>query len=453
MPAEVAAALERAKLPRDAVVAVVQEVGANRPRLALQADRPVNPASLMKLLTTFSALELLGPAWSWTTPVWLQGAVKDGVLDGNLVVKGSGDPKLVLERIWLLLRRVQQLGVREIRGDIVLDRSAFVVPEQAAGDFDGEPNRPYNVSADALLLNYKSLVLTIVPDASRGIALIAADPPLAGVRIDATVPLVAGPCEDWRAALRPELSDPSRVRFAGSFALACSEKLWPLAFADPKSYNERALAGLWQSMGGRLLGTVHDGAAPDTVPSFVLSSPTLAEVVRDINKFSNNVMAQQLFLTLGLTQRGSGTPELAREVLRQWSDARLGSAAVGLVVDNGSGLSREGRVSAQLLARLLQVAWGSPVIPELMSSLPVSGVDGTLKRSRATLGRAHLKTGSLRDVNGVAGYVLGNSGRRYVVVAIVNHANANAARPAFDALLQWAANDGALAIAAAESRH
>ena len=139
-------------------------------------------------------------------------------------------------------------------------------------------------------------------------------------------------------------------------------------------------------------------------------------------------------------------------MLGQWAAARLGGAADTLVVDNGSGLSREGRVSASLLERLLQQAWASPVMPELMASLPVSGVDGTLKRFRATLGRAHLKTGSLRDVSGVAGYVLANSGRRYAVVAIVNHANANAARPAFDALVQWVANDAALAMAPHEVR-
>ena len=157
-------------------------------------------------------------------------------------------------------------------------------------------------------------------------------------------------------------------------------------------------------------------------------------------------MAQQLFLTLALTQRGSGTPDAARELLRQWASERFGAnATAGLVIDNGSGLSREGRVSARLLTRLLLTAWASPVMPELMSSLPVSGIDGTLKKSRASLGRAHLKTGSLRDVTSIAGYVLANSGRRYVVVAIANHANANAARPAFDALVQWVAADGAAA--------
>ena len=446
LPLAVAAALDRAKLPRDAVVAAVQEVGSDGPRLAWQIDQPVNPASLMKLLTTFASLEMLGPAWSWSTPVWLQGNVRDGVLDGNLVIKGSGDPKLVVERMWLLLRRVQQLGVREIRGDIVLDRSAFVVPEQNAADFDGEALRPYNVRADALMLNYKAVVFTFTADPARGVAMVGVDPPLAGVRFDASVPLAGGNCDDWRGALRADFADPMRVRFGGNYPAACGEKVWSVAYADANSYNERAVAGLWQEMGGRLSGSVHDGTAPATSPTFGLGSPTLAEVIRDINKYSNNVMAQQLFLTLALTQRGSGTPDAARDLLRQWATERFGAAAAtGLVIDNGSGLSRDGRVSARLLTRLLQSAWTSPVMPELISSLPVSGIDGTLKKSRATLGRAHLKTGSLRDVAGIAGYVLADSGRRYVVVVIVNHPNANAARPAFDALVQWAASDGAAA--------
>ncbi|MES3013599.1 MAG: D-alanyl-D-alanine carboxypeptidase/D-alanyl-D-alanine-endopeptidase [Pseudomonadota bacterium] len=444
LPAPVSAALERAKVPRESVVAMVQDVGSAHPRLVWQADQPVNPASLMKLLTTYAALELLGPAWTWATPVWLQGTLRDGVLDGNLVIKGTGDPKLVLERMWLLLRRVQQLGVREIRGDIVLDRSAFIVPEQNPADFDGEALRPYNVRADALMLNYKAIVFTFTPDAARGIATISTDPPLAGVRVDTSVPLTASACDDWRSPLRADFSDPLRLRFAGSYAASCAEKTWAIAWADPERYNARALLGMWKEIGGRIGGTVRDGVAPGTPPTFESVSPALAEVIRDINKYSNNVMAQQLFLTLGLTQRNAGTPEAAREVIRQWSKERLGSASAALVIDNGSGLSRESRISAQLLARLLLTAWASPVMPELIASLPVAGIDGTLKRSRATLGRAHLKTGSLRDVAGIAGYVLANSGRRYVVVAIANHANANAARPAFDALVQWVANDVAI---------
>ena len=312
-------------LPREAMVAWVEEVEANRPRVAWQGDRLVNPASLMKLVTTYAALELLGPAFTWATPVWLQGPVVDGVLQGNLVIKGTGDPKLVLERIWLLMRRVQQAGVHEIRGDIVVDRSAFVPGELNPADFDGEPLRPYNAGADALLLNYRSVLLTITPDPARGTAGVAMDPPLAGVRADASVPLAARPCDDWRGMLKGEFADPSRLVLRGAFQAACGEKVWALAYADPKSYSERALIGMWQELGGKIGGGYREGIAPTTPPSFELRSQPLPEIVRDINKLSNNVMAQQLFLTLGATQRGAGTPEAAREVLRQWLPAHAGA--------------------------------------------------------------------------------------------------------------------------------
>jgi D-alanyl-D-alanine carboxypeptidase/D-alanyl-D-alanine-endopeptidase (penicillin-binding protein 4) len=454
LPAEVEAALERAKLPRDAMVAVVQEVGKPAVRLSWQPDKPMNPASLMKLLTTEAALETLGPAYLWLTPVWLQGNVSNpgpqGVLEGNLVIKGSGDPKLVMERTWLLLRRVQQLGVHEIRGDIVLDRSAFKPGEQNPGDFDGEASKPQNVQPDALLFSQRSVILTFTPDIPRGVAIVSSDAPLNGVRIDATVPLTSGPCADWRSGLKAELQDPARIHFTGSYPVVCGELNWPIAYADPKSYNERLLAGMWREMGGVLTGSVKDGVAPTTLPTFTVQSPALAEVIRDINKYSNNTMAQQLFLTLALTQRGLGTPENARDVLGQWAKTRFGTATKGLVIDNGSGLSRETRVSADLLARLLQSAWSGPSMPELASSLPVVGLDGTLRRVQTQTGRAHLKTGSLRDVVGMAGYVLAASGKRYVFVAMVNHPNAQGGRPAIEALLQWTAADGRSAPSTAD---
>jgi len=428
------------------MVAWVEDVEGTRARLSWQAERPANPASLMKLVTTYAGLELLGPAFTWSTPVWLQGPIADGVLNGDLVIKGNGDPKLVLERIWLLLRRVRQAGVRDIRGDIVVDRSAFAPGEVNPADFDGEPLRPYNAGADALLLNYRSVLLTITPDAARGMATVAVDPPLAGVRADATVPLVGGPCDDWRGALKGEFVDPARLALRGAFQASCGEKVWAVAYADPKSYNERALVGMWQESGGRLGHGFREGLAPTTPPSFELRSPTLTEVVHDINKLSNNVMAQQLFLTLGATQRGAGTPDASRDVVAKWLRGRIGSAAAGCVIVNGSGLSRDSRLSALALGRLLQAAWASPVMPELMSSLPVAGIDGTLREAKGAPGRAHLKTGSLRDVVGIAGYVLADSGRRYVVVAIVNDPNANAARPALDALVDWVADDAAVAV-------
>jgi D-alanyl-D-alanine carboxypeptidase/D-alanyl-D-alanine-endopeptidase (penicillin-binding protein 4) len=453
LPAAVAQALRQARVPADALAVVVQEAGSGRVRLQHRADAAHNPASLTKLLTTYAALDLLGPAWTWRTGVWLAGPLREGVLDGDLVIRGSGDPTLTLERTWLLLERVRQLGVREIRGDIVLDRSAFAPAQGAAGDFDGQPLRPHNVQPDALLLNFRAVTYRFVPDPARGVARVAAEPALAGVSVDAEVALSAAPCGDWRAALRASFDDPTRVRFAGAYPQACGERAWPVAHPQPAAYDARLLRALWQGAGGVLGGTVREGAAPNSAPSFEFESPPLAAVVRDINKFSNNVMAQQLFLTLAAQPSAPGLPAprateaMARERLAQWATARLGEAAAGLRIDNGSGLSRHNRISAQALARLLQQAWAGPLMAELKSSLPISAVDGTLRRAQAGAGRAQLKTGSLRDVVAVAGYVLADSGRRYVLVALVEHPQAGAARPALDALLHWTIADGVPAAA------
>ena len=443
LPPEVLKALQTAGVPADAVSAVVLDASGGRRVLQWQETKPVNPASLTKLLTTTAALERLGPAWTWSTPVWLAGPVQNGVLEGPLHIKGSGDPKLVLERVWLLLRRVQQAGVHEIRGDIVLDNSAFAVPDTSPGDFDGEPLRPYNVRPAALLFNYRSTVYSFVPDAAAGVARVLVEPVLAGTQTERTVPLAAGPCEDWRTALKASF-EPGRTAFAGAYATACGEMAWPVADPQPASYEARLIDTLWREMGGVLQGRVREGPAPvELKPTFEQRSPALAEVVRDINKFSNNLMAQQLFLTLAreANPRQPATPESARETLARWLAERTGPLGDEVVLDNGSGLSRSTRISAMRLAKVLLLAHDGLVMSELMSSLPISGLDGTLRRSRAATGRAHLKTGTLRDVTGIAGYVLSNSGRRYVLVAIVNHPQAAAARPALDALVQWTLRD------------
>ncbi len=445
VPEPVLMALNRAQVPTDAVALLVLDAdGGSAPRLSHRADQPMNPASVMKLITTTAALDLLGPAYTWRTPVWVDGPVVNGVLQGNVSIQGQGDPKLVLEKIWLLLRRLQGLGIHTLGGDIVLDSSMFALPASSAAEFDGEPLRPYNTTPEALLVNYKSMVMTFTPDSLANRARVQFDPPLWGVHWQTSVPLspakagIQAACNDYRASLKADFSDPLSVRFDGSYAASCGEKVWPVAYADPGSYSARAIEGLWRSMGGGLTGTVRNGTAPQGPATFELTSPTLAEVIRDINKFSNNVMAQQLFLTLGLP--APATPESAREAMHQWWQRRI-SATDTPTIDNGSGLSRHHRISARQLGQLLQVAYASPHMPELMSSLPLVGVDGTLKRSLASSASAHLKTGSLKEVTALAGYVHAASGKRYVLVAMVNHPNAAAARPALDALIDWAVMD------------
>ena len=443
LPAEVQLALQRAQVPSEAFGAVLVDAADGTTRLAVNADQPMNPASLTKILTTYAALERLGPAWTWSTPVWLHGTLHRGVLDGDLVVKGSGDPTLVVERLWLALRRVRQLGVDVVKGDIVLDNDAFVVPSGNAADFDGDATRPYNVRPAALLFNFKSVSYSFVPDGAAGVARVLAEPALAGVTVARSVPLSPGPCDDWRGALKIELGARS-VRFAGRYPAACGEQAWPVADPNPDSYNARLIEALWRAVGGRLTGSAHAGRAPaDGAPAFELRSPPLAEVVREINKYSNNLMAQQLFYTLDLARHPEtpATQAGARETLRGWLAGKLGELPADWVLDNGSGLSRETRLPPRAFARLLAQAFAGGLMPELLASFPVAGSDGTLRKAPIPPGRTHLKSGSLRDVAALAGEVLADSGRRYLLVAMVQHPNANNARPALDALVQWALHD------------
>lgn len=445
LPREVETALAQAQVPREAVALLVTDVHGQRPpRLAWRTQTPMVPASVMKLLTTYAGLDLLGPAFTWRTPVYVEGRVQGGTLEGNLYIEGRGDPKLVMERLWLLLRQVQSLGIRTIRGDIVLDRSAFEVGTTDPGAFDGRPLKSYNAAPDALLVNYKSVVLRFVPQPDAGVALIGIEPPLAGVMVQASVPLSAGSCEGWRTQLRASFQS-ERLSFAGSYPAGCPQDSWPVAYPQPDSFAARAIAGLWAEMGGQISGRVREGRVPaGLAPAFEAVSPSLAEVVRDINKFSNNVMAEQLFLTLGLQFEQHGSAEAARTVLRQWWSKRVGATEGVPAIDNGSGLSLVSRITAGQLGQMLQAAWRSPSMPELAASLPIVGVDGTLrKRVLRTGATAHLKSGSLPEsgVTAVAGYVDGQSGRRYALVAFINHPHASRARAAFDALIDWTAQD------------
>lgn len=446
LPPSVEAALQRAKVPREALAAMVVELDSPKsPKLAYRPDEPMNPASVMKLVTTYAALDQLGPAFAWETPVYLDAVPQDGALRGNVYIQGQGDPQMVLERLWLAMRRLRSMGVTVIVGDIILDRTAFSLPPRDAATFDGEPWRPYNVGPDALLINFKAMTLRFVPDAAAGVARITYEPPMGGMQLPASVPLApaATACGDWQAALKAELGEPGRIMFAGPFPASCGEREWSIAPADPDGYAARAIEGMWRDLGGKVTGSVHDGKVPAGLkPAFTTRSQTLAEVVRDINKYSNNVMTQQVFLTLGLQATGRGTWESGRQAMAQWWSSRWPQLTPP-VWENGAGLSRDERVTARSLAGMLQTAWFSPHMPELLSSLPIVGVDGTLRRvnTASAKGMAHLKTGTLRDVTALAGVVDSVSGRRYALVGIINHPLAPNARPALHALVDWAAQD------------
>ncbi len=445
LPSTVAQALKSAGIPASATAAWVREVDAASPRLALNARTAMNPASTMKLVTTYAALDLLGPAYVWRTEAFAGGTLSEGVLTGDLHLRGGGDPKLTYDQFGRLLRQIRARGIREIRGDLVLDRSAFVTANGDPARFDAQPMRPYNVAPDALLVNFKAVTLQLVPDPQQKALLVSTEPAPANLDLINKVTLGNGNgCGDWKERLRADVfahGATTRLVLTGVFPSGCGEQRWNIAVMDHPQFVLGVFQQLWAELGGSLSGGVRDGPVPaDARPIAVLPSPTLAEVVRDINKFSNNVMARQLFLTLGMEagRRPAGTED-ADAAIRAWLDAR-GLALPELVLENGSGLSRRERISAEGLGRVLQAAWKSAVMPELVASLPVTATDGTMRKrlkQNGVAGQAHIKTGSLEGVRSIAGWVLDRNGRRWIVVFFVNHVNAGGAQAAQDALLEW----------------
>ncbi|MBI3374970.1 MAG: D-alanyl-D-alanine carboxypeptidase/D-alanyl-D-alanine-endopeptidase [Betaproteobacteria bacterium] len=443
LPAPVAAALRTAGVPASNVAIVVQQVGSDRPSTRHQASTPMNPASTMKLVTAYAALEMLGPAYRWKTEAHVRGSLQDEVLAGDLVFKGYGDPKLTYENLWLLLRALRERGLRDIRGDVLLDRSYFDTPEHDSGKFDDQPLRPYNVGPDALLLNFKAIRFQFVPEPERSAVRVYGEPRLDPFDIVSVLRLTSGPCGDWQERIAPDFRDAPapRALFTGSYPASCGERSWHVALLSPDDYFAGVFRRLWSELGGALSGGVKNGALPKDARLLAsVESPGLAEVVRDMNKFSNNVMARQLYLTLGA--EASGPPANAvksRDAVKAWL-ARKGIDAPELEIENGSGLSRVERISAGNLAALLVAGFRSPLMPELLASLPLVAVDGTMRRRlryEGVAGQAHIKTGTLADARAIAGYVLDRRGSRHAVVMFVNHPNAPAAQGATDALLRW----------------
>lgn len=449
LPAGVNQSLQAAKIPAANVAVVVQELGVHRETVRVNATAPMNPASVMKLVTTYAALELLGPAYRWKTEAYAAGPIRDGVLEGDLVLKGYGDPKLDLEAYWVLLRALRGKGLQTIRGNLVLDRSHFERAPGDAGLFDGDASRPYNVLPDALLVNYKSLRFAFAPEPERGTVRVYVEPRPPALDVVNALKLADGVCPEgsaFRELLKPTF-EPARQRavFAGRYPASCGEKDLNVALLEPNDHVAGVTRQLWAEMGGVWdksgSGSARDGTVPPGARLLhTQDSAPLTEIVRDTNKFSNNIMARHLFLTVGAESGGApANTQKAFTAVKAWL-AKKRVAAPELVMENGSGLSRIERISAENLALLLQAAWRSPVMAELISSMPIVGLDGTMRRrlvGNSIAGQAHIKTGLLSDSRAMAGYVLDRSGRRHIVVMMVNHPGAPETQPAMDALLRW----------------
>lgn len=446
LPKAVRQALYQNGIPESAASIYIHEVNTTRPVISFNSDKPMNPASVMKLVTTFAGLELLGPAFTWKTEIYANGILKEGRLQGDLIIKGYGDPRLNLENFWLLTRRLYQTGLREITGDLILDNSYFDVLIGNPAAFDNKPYRAYNTSPEALLVNYRTTELRIIPQPENKTTRIVITPLTEFIELNNNLRLTQDKCGEWRNALGTSIhvdanNNHASVNLNGNYSTACGEKSLLLSLHNSQTYTLGLFKQLWKEQGGIFNGKVRTGIVPDKgLLLETYRSPPLTEIIRDINKFSNNIAARQLYLTLGTAANSEpATLTKSNNAVRQWlKSKKLDSPE--FIIENGSGLSRNERISSLHLGKLLLKVFQSSVMPEFISSLPILAVDGTMKKrlnDTIVSGRAHIKSGLLNGVKTMAGYMLDKSGRRMAIVFFVNHANSGRAQLAMDTLLQW----------------
>lgn len=437
------------KIPSDTFSVYVREAGAREPLLAVNPDTPFNPASVIKIIPTLAALELLGPAYRWKTEVHVLGDIKSGVLHGDILFKGYGDPYLVTGEFRKLLEELRRRGIREITGDLLIDDSWFSVAYEDPGAFDNDPYRTYNVLPNAFLVNFKAVYFHFYPAANGRNVTVHPDPELYGLEIDNRLRLRKRYCGGFQRGVAvsvPDAKTAGRIIFSGRFPTGCSHYVLSRSVLTHDTYAFGMFKSLWQQLGGSIGGQVRAAEAPPADEAFLVwRSKPLSDIIKLINKFSNNVMSRQLLLTLGAELREApGTTGKGVRVIDGYLTG-LGLDAQSLKIDNGAGLSRETRASAKLLADILEHAWTIPYRPEFISSLSIPGVDGTAKnrlKYKAASGYAHIKTGTIDDVSAVAGYVHARSGRDYIVSGMMNRKRAHKGhgKELMNALVAWVHN-------------
>lgn len=447
LPSTLVRAMKQAGIPDGSVSILVRDAGSDETVIDLNADRPRSPASTIKVLTTFVALDTLGPSYTWKTRVYRTGKLSNGVLAGDLVLVGGGDPYMTSDRWWGFVQALRETGLAKINGDIVIDNTYFAPIAATRADFDDQPWRSYNVLPDALMVNFQTSNFTfnVVPQRMRPQVIV--NPMPANLVVKNLAQTREGRCTGYNRGIMfntPDPADPLTIVVSGTMPAACGRFSINRAIMTAPDYAYGTFRTLWNQSGGAIDGGLRIAPLPaDAILLYEHESLPVPEVIRLVNKFSNNVMARHLLLTLGAERFGApATTQNGREAVKLWLDEHE-IRIPGFVIDNGSGLSREERVTARGLADLLDVAWHSPFMPEFAASLPLSATDGTLRnrfRAAGMQGRLRMKTGRLDDVSGLAGFVNAASGKTFIVVILVNHPGAHngTAEIVQSELIRWA---------------
>ena len=477
MPQAVASSLDRNQIPKDAVSISVVEIDVPRGGKAVaknildwRANDPMNPASTMKLLTTLTGLDILGSQYRWRTNIYTDGIIRQGVLKGNIYLQGTGDPKLVPEELAKLMKSLQGLGIQKIDGNLFFDRSAYAPSVMEHNTIDGESLRAYNVPPDPLLYAFRTLSFQLGKSRTADFIDISYSPLMSQLQIDNQMQLVDRPCDNWKSNLRFNL-DPEAgasntegsfktdqvltAQFSGAFPNTCKGVYYNVVALDANTFLTQGFAAAWEQAGGAWAKTPVGQSATVPIAARLLlqfEGIKLSDDVQDINKYSNNVMARQLLLTLALEKMGKPATTANGELVIQSWLKQMGLDFPGLVIENGSGLSRNEAISAGQMNQLLLLARNLPASEIFYNSLPLAGTDGTMRNRLMTQLRKFLhlkkkpevrmKTGSLADVRAISGYVLSKSGKLYAVTSFINHPNAWKGLEAHDQLLSWLLEDG-----------
>jgi serine-type D-Ala-D-Ala carboxypeptidase/endopeptidase (penicillin-binding protein 4) len=444
LPSSISQVMIAERLPPSSVSFVVIDPDNGHVLLSQLPEVPRSPASTVKTLTTFAALDMLGPTYTWHTRAAIRGNLSDGVLDGDLILQGGGDPYITLERWWSFVQALRAKGLKSIRGDIVIDNSAFSLPPEDPGAFDGRPNRSYNVLPDALMVNFQSVEFRVAANPDTHHVDVIPTPAPVNLKIENHIRFVAGRCGGGAGRVDFQVASANwdRVVFNGALSARCTEQSFARVLLRPTTYAFGTFVELWRQAGGEFTGKLRiEPTAADARQLLSYDSLTLGEIIRLTNKYSSNLMARHLLLTLGKERFGDpATLEKAADTMVEWGRER-GLDLQGIDIDNGSGLSRSTHITVLQLAKALSAAYRSRFAPEFMASLPLAGLDGTL-RSRmknSPGGAVRLKTGHLDGVSGVAGYVTTAAGKTYVLASLVNNGRADygAAEPLHAALVTW----------------
>jgi len=435
LPPQFIQALHQADISLQHVGLIVWPLNAPAPSLTLNPDHAFNPASTLKLVTSDVALNVLGPAYTWQTAVLNDGTLQNGVLNGNLYLRGDGDPSLTDERLFLLVHQLRLSGLNRINGNLIIDQSRFqTTPPETT--FDDHPWRAYNALPAATLYDYSATTLSL--HITNQQILLSAEPLPPHTQLINQVTADYSPCDvNWRDHLHTDWRA-GKLTLSGTYSAQCGAKEFALTDNVPSALLAGAFLTDWSEQGGEFHGIWHQGTAPDNAQLlFEFPSLPLTNVLYNMNKYSNNIMARNVFLSLA-SNRPADIASANQTVLHWLSNQGLHFPE--LVMDNGAGLSRTAQISARNMAMLLRHAAKSPLYPELASSLPIWGEDGTLKKrphTCAVTDSAHLKTGTLDGVKTLAGYVHRPDGTTVVVVLFINDEHANQGAIAQENLLNW----------------